>query len=239
MDKFPFYKRLFYRYLGIAYALTFFTSKRTILWIRIERWLKLIVLILLIAAIMYQWGQPIIILISIVLIWLIFSYWRANKTGYSRFVTDSNMALPEGELSTLPANKKITAYATGIFSVQDRDDFLLLYPAQYWQVPLGEHVMMVQIAGQQRYRYQFFNPTTLQRVQKGWLLFGKEPKPTLAITLLSEIGEAFVSQQNRYLFGRDKEIQGVKRTVYLSFADEAEETLVWHNIVRSARAARQ
>ena len=99
--------------------------------------------------------------------------------------------------------------------------------------------MMVRMPGELGYRYQFFNPRTLQRVQKGWLLFGKEPKPTLAITLLSEIGEAFINQQNRYLFGRDKELKGVKRTVYLSFADEADETLVWHTIVHSARQVRQ
>ena len=128
------------------------------------------------------------------------------------------MALPEGELTTLPANQKMTTYATGIFSVQDMDDFGLLRMAEYWQVPLGEHIIMVHMPGRQGYRYQFFNATTLQRVQKGWLLFGKEPKPTLAITLFSEIGEAFVNQQNRYLFGGDKELKGVKRTVFLSFA---------------------
>jgi hypothetical protein len=61
----------------------------------------------------------------------------------------------------------------------------------------------------------------------------------LAITLLSEFGEAFVEQQNKFSFGREKKRQGVKRTVYLSFAEEADETVVWHNIVRSARQARQ
>lgn len=239
MYNFPIYKRLYYRYLGLAYAFTFFTSHRTILWVRIERWLKLSVIVLLVSALVFRWGEIMVGITAVLLVWLFFSYWRAKMTGYSKFVADSKMALPEGELATLPANQKVPTAATGIFSVKDMDDFGLLRPAEYWQVPLGEHVMMVRMPGRLGYRYQFFNPTTLQRVQKGWLLFGKEPKPTLAITLFSEIGEAFVSQQNRYIFGREKELKGVKRTVYLSFADEADETSVWHNIVHSARKARQ
>jgi hypothetical protein len=141
----------------------------------------------------------------------------------------------------MPANQKVRFKATGIFSVKDMDDFVWLRPADYWQVPLGEHVMMVQMPGNLGYRYQFFNPRTLQRVQRGWLLFGKEPKQSLAITLLSEVGEAFADQQNQFQFsfGREKERIGVKRTVYLSFDDETDETLVWHNIVRSARDFRQ
>ena len=239
MHNFPIYKRLFYRYLGLAYAFTFFTSHRTILLIRIERWLKLLAIVLLVSALVLRWGEVVVGITAVLLVWLYFSYWRAKKTGYSKFVADSKMALPEGELTTLPANQKMTTYATGIFSVQDMDDFGLLRMAEYWQVPLGEHIIMVHMPGRQGYRYQFFNATTLQRVQKGWLLFGKEPKPTLAITLFSEIGEAFVNQQNRYLFGGDKELKGVKRTVYLSFADETDEISVWHNIVHSARKARQ
>lgn len=239
MHNFPFFKRLFYRYLGLAYAFTFFTSTHRILWIKIEHWLKLIAFSLLVAAFVFQWGQVALWITAVILVWLYFSYWRASKTGHSKFVADSKMALPEGELITLPSNQKVLAQATGIFSVKDMDDFMLLRPAKYWQVPLGEHVMMVEMPDNLGYRYQFFNPTTLQRIQKGWLLYGTEPKRTLAITLLSEFGEAFVEQQNQFSFGRAKKRQGIKRTVYLSFTDEADETVVWHNIVRSARQARQ
>jgi hypothetical protein len=178
-------------------------------------------------------------LIGILLMWLYFSYWRANKTGYSKFVADGKMALPDGELITLPPNQKVPTKATGIYSVKDMDDFVLLQPAQYWQVPLGEHVIMLQLPDNSGYRYQFFNARTLQRVQKGWLLFGPKPQRTVAIVLLSEFGEAFVDQQTQFSFGKEKKRQGVKRTIYLSFANEQEETLVWHNIVNSAREARQ
>ncbi|NHZ71666.1 MAG: hypothetical protein GWP17_01095 [Aquificales bacterium] len=232
-------KRFYYRYLGLAYAFTFFTSKRKFLWVSIERWLKLLTIALLVSALIFRWGQVAVGVTAVILVWLYFSYWRANKTGYSKFVADSKMALPAGELTTLPANQKVQIKATGIFSVKDLDDFVLLQPATYWQVPLGEHVMMVLLADNTGYRYQFFNPHTLQRIQKGWLLFGSQPQRTLAISLLSEFGEAFIDQQNQFSFGREKKRKGIKRTIYLSFADEADEILVWHNIVRSAREARQ
>jgi hypothetical protein len=237
MHDFPLFKRLYYRYLGLAYGFTHFTSTHTILWVRMERWLKLFVLALLFSAFVLGWGEVMVGITAVILIWLFFSYWRAKKAGYSKFVADSKMALPAGELMMMPANQKVQFKATGIFSVKDMDDFVWLRPADYWQVPLGEHVMMVQMPGNLGYRYQFFNPRTLQRVQRGWLLFGKEPKQSLAITLLSEVGEAFADQQNQFQFsfGREKERIGVKRTVYLSFDDETDETLVWHNIVRSAR----
>ena len=239
MHDFPLFKRLYYRYLGLAYGFTFFTRSKKVLWVDLERWLKLLALGLFISALVFRWGEMAVGVTAVLLIWLYFSYWRANKTGYSKFVTDSKMALPEGELTMLPANQKVQTKATGIFSVKDRDDFALLCPATYWQVPLGEHIMMVQMSDNSGYRYQFFNPRTLQRIQKGWLLFGSQPKRTLAITLLSEFGEAFVMQQTQFSFGREKKLKGVMRTVYLSFDDEAEETLVWHNVVRSAREARQ
>jgi len=239
MDDLFFLKRFYYRYLSLAYWFTYTTSIRTVLWVRIERWIKLVALLLLVCAFIFQLGQVALIITAVILVWIFFSYWRANKTGYSKFVADSKMALPDGELLVMPANQKTQTKATGIFSVKDMDDFVLLQPAQYWQVPLGEHVMMVEMPDNFGYRYQFFNPRTLQRVQKGWLLFGPEPKRTLAITLLSEFGEAFVDQQNQFSFGREKNRTGVKRTVYLSFTDKADETAVWHNIVRSARDVRQ
>lgn len=239
MDDLFFLKRFYYQYLSLAYWFTYATSTHDVLWVRIERWIKLLALLLLVCAFIFQWGQVMMGITAVILVWIFFSYWRANKTGYSKFVADSKMALPKGELLTMPTNKKIDIKATGIFSVKNMDDFVLLRPAKYWQVPLGEHVMMVQMPDNLGYRYQFFNPRTLQRVQKGWLLFGSEPKRTLAITLLSEFGEAFADQQNQFSLGREKKRTGVKRVVYLSFANEVEETAVWHNVVRSARDVRQ
>jgi hypothetical protein len=148
------------------------------------------------------------------------------------------MPLPEGNLKPLPPNQKVTAWATGVFSAENEDAFLLLKPASYWQVPLGEHIIMVQHTSRPTYLYQFFNGKTLSRVQKGWLLFGSHPRETLAITLLSRFGPSFRGkQQTQFALGHDKEETGVKRTVYLSFASKEEEELVWHNIAREVRAA--
>ncbi|MCZ7673623.1 MAG: hypothetical protein M5U34_44150 [Chloroflexi bacterium] len=141
---------------------------------------------------------------AVLLIWVYFSYWRAKRAGYSHFVADDGpLSFPDKAQPNLPPNQKVKTWATGVFSVSDQDDFMLLRPAEYWQVPLGEHIIMVQQRKTKKYRYQFFNASTLQQVQKGWLLFGAHPRETLAVTLLSEFGPDFESQQvSQFMSGR-------------------------------------
>jgi hypothetical protein len=239
-------KRAYYRYLSMAYAFTYYTSVRTFLGASLRGWIHFLALALLAGALILGWGQVMVGITAVLLGWVYFSYWRAKKAGYSHFVADTTMSvdttMPDGDLTSLPPNQKVKSWATGIFSVTDQDDFVLLRPAEYWQVPLRDHVIMVELQSKSpRFRYQFFNGETLQRVQKGWLLFGSHPRDTLAITLLSEFGPEFESKQiSQFMASKENsKKKGIQRTVYLSFATEEERNLVWHNIVRDARSWRQ
>lgn len=236
MENLPFFKRVFYRYLSLAYAFTYLTGVRTLLGASMRGWIKLLAVALLLAALLFRWGEMAVGGTAVFLFWVYFSYWRAKRAGYSKFVADDATPLPEGDLKPLPPNQKVTTWATGVFSAENQDAFLLLKPAAYWQVPLGEHIIMVRHTSRPTYLYQFFNSSTLNRVQKGWLLFGSHPRDTLAITLLSEFGPSFQGKlQSQFAFGRDKEETGIKRTIYLSFATKEDEALVWRNIARDAR----
>jgi len=236
MHDLPIFKRLYYRYLSNAYAFTYHTSLRTVVGITIGGWIKLLAVALLACAFILRWGELMVGVTAVLLIWVYFSYWRAKRAGYSHFVADDGpLSFPDKAQPNLPPNQKVKTWATGVFSVSDQDDFMLLRPAEYWQVPLGEHIIMVQQRKTKKYRYQFFNASTLQQVQKGWLLFGARPRETLAVTLLSEFGPDFESQQvSQFMSGREhNKKKGVPRTVYLSFASNAERELVWDNIIRA------
>ncbi len=221
MQDLPIIRRLFYRYLGFAYAFTFRTSHTFFLGATVRGWIKFLGLLLLLAAIVLRWGAWGIGGTAVLLFWLQFSYWRAQKAGYSKFVPDENSPLPGGEAAPLPPYQRVSLHATGVYQVTEFSKAVLLRPAEYWQVPLGQHIVMVEHR-KQKYLYQFFYARTLRQVQKGWLIFGPRPLDTLAVTFV-----------NAWTEENDKpEIL----TVYLSFADAAGQTAVWQMLARDVAA---
>lgn len=206
-------RRLFYRYLGLAYAVTFWTSHKSFLGASLQGWIKFLALMLLLGSLLFRWGVWEIGGTAVFLVWLHFSYWRAKKAGYSKFIPDETGQFPPGV--GLSPYQRTAVWATGVYHVTEFSKFVLLCPAEYWQVPLGQHVVMVQHR-RQRYIYQFFHWRTLRQVQKGWLIFGSRPLDTLAVTFES----AWVED------GKEPEI----RTIYLSFADVEGQTAVWNTI---------
>jgi hypothetical protein len=113
----------------------------------------------------------------------------------------------------------------------------MFMPAEYWQVPLGDHAIMVQhLPG--RYLYQFISAELLQNLERGWLLFGPNPNPAVSITFLSTWGPEF-DDQTFSLLGRSnsKPVEKVRK-VYLSFDNEEFEQAVWQNLLFEARRIR-
>ena len=161
-------------------------------------------------------------------------YWYAARVGYSRFVATPEAVdlVGSGEIRPLPPNQKIMIRATGLFSVRDQERFVLLQPAHYWQVPLGDHVVMVQQA-QNRFLYQFFDSESLQDVQQGWLIFGRHPRPVLAITFRTKWAPQFAQFEIRFYAQDEAQPEAPLRTIYFSFANETDQQTVWHNIVSS------
>jgi hypothetical protein len=138
------------------------------------------------------------------------------------------------EKADLPPYKRIAIDATGVFSLQDWETNVLLSPAHYWQVPRGDHAVMVAYEPG-KYLYQFFNVADVAAVRHGWLLFGRHPKSALSISYLSIWGPEF-SQLQVNIFGSiTQTAEPANRTIYLSFPDAESELIVCRNIIVDMR----
>jgi hypothetical protein len=238
MEQYSPTQRAYYAYLGRALAFTYFTKRRRFLSAEVSSWLMFIPFALALVALVLRWGWSWIGFFLLIWIFIRFSYWRARKMGYNQFVPDREQTAPQTDQEIDP-NRKIAARASGAFALSGHMETVLLRQCSYWYVPLGDHVIMVQW-GAEQFLYQFFNPRTLQFVQKGWILFGEEPLDTLAITFLETWGPDHNNNALQYFVGGGQ-MDMVKlkpRTIYLSFADAAEMEQVWATLRNAAAAAR-
>ena len=203
--------------------------------ITLARWVPIVVLVV---GWIQRWPLPVLIGLMLGILWLNYSLWRAKRDNFNRFVPDDT-ALPNAiQLEPLNANHKISVTATGLFSVSGRQNNLLLHPATYWRVPLGEHVVMVE-ESPGKYLYQFFGAKSLQTVRSGWLLFGPHPIESLAVTFLARWGPEYTKFGQLYEDGDDSALPPPKRvTIYLSSDDPATRQLILETIISDARQAR-
>ncbi|MEZ4518440.1 MAG: hypothetical protein R3C44_17020 [Chloroflexota bacterium] len=208
----------------------------TFLGMKVRNWLILVGLVLLGVAWVRQWPNWAILIIALLLIWLVLSFWLAGRSNYIRFVPNGDSMMAASDLNSLSPNEKVPAQATGSFSVSGYNNNVLFQPANYWQVPLGDHIVMVeQKPG--KFLYQFFSADTLQSVAGGWLLYGAEPQEALAISFLSKWGPEYTKFQV-YEDGEESPVPAKLTTIYLTFESESQRDRVWQTIVADARRAR-
>ncbi len=228
---------LYYGYLGRALALAYITQRRSFLGVSWAGWLKLGALALLLAAWLLHWPGSVVLAVFALAVWVWLSYWQARRMAFNKFVVDKTAGpLTESSLPLLHPHHRVPLYASGIFAVQDRASFVLLRPAEFWYAPLGDYIIMVE-QFPQSYLYQFFDAQTLLQVQAGWLLFGKRPLPTLALTFLEQWGEAGAEArahtlENTIPAPKEKRPQ---RTVYLTFDTRERLNLVWRAIQKNTQ----
>lgn len=154
--------------------------------------------------------------------------WTAvHRAGYTRFRPD-HAPTPAVQVY-LPAEQRIDVRATGVFSIVDREDRMFLRTAQMWRVALGEHAIMVAIAPR-RYRYEFINQGDVEKIESGHLIFGPQPLPTLAVTFGSTWGPRYAQVQRAYYVHPDEMPPPVRKTIYLTFADEETRQRVWQSL---------
>lgn len=227
---------ILYTIIGLAYAFAHKTAVSKFLSATLSGWIKFGAWAMAIWA-WWRLPRPALALAITFLLLIYLFYWWAKRTGYSKFVTTKTLAsIADQDISPFPANSKIMLHATGIFSTSHWETKLLLRPASYWQVPLGEHVVMVEHE-QGKFAYQFFSAVGLQNVEQGMLLNGRLPHPAIAITYLSTWSPNSDKLFQAPLAPLPENAK--KRTIYLTFETVEDEKLVWHNIVRDARQARE
>ncbi len=237
MSSLPLPQRLVYAYLGWIYAFTRWTSTHTLLGMRFRTLILLASFLLVVVAWWQNWVSWAFWLTAILFVYLAFIYWRSARIGYFRFVPDKHSQLPEGDLAQLLPNEHVDLRVTGTVSVQSREEKVLKHSAEYWQVPLGDHIVMVKRSAD-RFLYQFFDAESLQTIRRGWLIHGREPQPALEVVFLSQWGPEFASP-TFYLFGgTEGKVEPKPRALYFSFESEDAETAVLHNLIADARRVR-
>jgi hypothetical protein len=230
MQEFGIPKRIYYYFLGNLYWFTHNTSTHTVLGVRYSMIVKLAAIILALAAWVYDWGRiPFAISIALI-IGIYLAYWSARRSGYFKFVRGKPAYPDDLEYQKLPPYERVPCIATGIFSVSDWEKSILLKPADYWQVPHGDHALMVEYI-HHKYLYQFFNVPRIKDLQKGWLLYGSHPNPALSISFLSIWGPEFTKELFNIFRSEPKPIEPVVRTIYLSFSSLNEEEIICQNIM--------
>ena len=137
-----------------------------------------------------DWPSPVMVTLLLFVVWINYSLWRARRDNYSRFVPLSSNLQQAPTQPALPPNQRLTVRATGLFSVSGRESRLLLRPAHYWRVPLGDHIIMAE-EGPGKFLYQFFDAHSLQELREGLLLFGPQPAATLAVSFLARWGPEY------------------------------------------------
>jgi hypothetical protein len=232
-------KKIYFKYLGWTFFWTYRCTLRRFLGITWRNWFLggslLLVFVFWLILGRFPW------ILGLLFVWIWWVFRRAKRAGYVRFVPDELAGMPGEGIRPLPPNQRIKMRATGIFSLSDREQGVLLRHAEYWQVPLGDHVLMVeQKPG--HYLYQFFDAKTLVNVQPGWLIFGKEPLDALAITFMLTWGPEQNNNDSLLYYvggGQGTEEPTTPRTIYLTFEDSEACEAVWHNIVFDARQVRE
>lgn len=232
-------RRAYYSYLSRAYALMYALNRRSVLGLRLVTLIRWVPILALLWGWIRGWSVPVMILLLLIIVWVNYSLWRAKRDNYNRFVADGTPVTDVTEEALLPPNQKVTVQASGLFSVSGRESTLLLRPADYWRVPLGEHVIMAEEAPG-KFLYQFFSSRSLQKVQSGWLLFGRYPIETLAVSFLARWGPEYTRFGQIYEDGNDADLPPPKQvTIYLSTTDPEARRAVWQTIISEARRARQ
>jgi hypothetical protein len=232
MQDFSPFSRLIYRFLGSFFYVTYITNRRTFLTLPWGWYIRRLMFVPVLLGLLGRWGQWTWVALGAALL-VILLYWLAARLGYSRFVPQKGEAVMwvDEEIRPLAPNQRVPIQATGLFSVRDQEYFVLLQDGHYWQVPLGDHAVMVEHVPQ-RYVYQFFDAATLHKAQPGWLIFGGEPQEALAVTFRTKWTPKFAKLEVRYYVQSEAEPEAPLRTVYLSFADEADKQRVWQNILQ-------
>ena len=226
-------KLFYFSTVGRLYAFAYRSQRYTLLGIPQSGWLRMIVFGLFAVALIGRWGWIAVGMTVLLWFYMSFVYRRARRQGYNKFVADETAVSPPSSTETLAPNEKTAVHASGRYAVTDKADTVLLQkPAHYWRVPLGDHIVMVEYRPK-RFLYQFFAPHTLQKVERGWILFGKAPIPTLAITFLEEWGQNENAGLLYYVGGGPTdELSHLKpRTIYFSFEDTAVLQKVWATLV--------
>jgi hypothetical protein len=226
------------RMLSRLYAFMYLTRRRTLLGVRLSTWLLLLLLLLAMWTFLLRWPPWTSQAALIGAILLRAGYWLAERKGYTRFVDDEEMAL-DPEFAAPRDESRVPLRATGVFGVRDYEQYVLEEPAEYWRVPAGHHVIMVQNSPGS-YLYQLVEPQYIRAVKPGYLLYGRRPQKALALEFLVSWSPAMAREPSYYPGAAEDPVRrpSEQRAIYFTFDHDADRFAVWRSLIES-RPARE
>jgi hypothetical protein len=218
--------------LSRLYGILYWSRQQQLFGLSLRAWFVVLPLVVAFVGLAQDWPLPAVLLLLALAPSVLLLNSFAARAGYKRFVPEEGMALDD-EFAAPREEHRIPLRATGVFSVHDREDYVLARPAEYWRVPLGQHVFMVQqYPG--RFLYQIINPEHVESVQPGYLLSGRRPQKAIALHFLASWGPQFAYEPSFQYVGDDEEpppANVIPRTVYLTFENDADRHAVWKSLL--------
>lgn len=221
------------RFLSQLYTFMYKTQRRRFLGVTLATWLVMLILALALWSFFLMWPMWITNGALVVAVALIAGYWLASRKGYTRFVADDEMEL-DPEFASPQDESRVPVRATGIFSVRDYERYVLEESAEYWRVPAGHHVIMVENAPGQ-YLYQLIEPEYILDVRPGYLLFGRRPQKAIALQFVVSWSPE-LAREPSYYPGTQEETKrrpSEERTIYFTFETDADRYAIWRSLLES------
>lgn len=225
-------------FLSRFYALLYTTRHRRFLGVTLSSWLIFLLLLLAMWAFFSRWPAWIANAALLAAVLLHAGYWIAGRRGYTRFVAAGDMSL-DPEFAAPRDESRVPLRATGVFSVRDYERYVLEESAEYWRVPMGQHVIMVQ-NGPGQYLYQILEPHYIRTVQPGYLLYGRRPQEAIAVNFVVSWTPEMAKEPRFYPDAQEptERTPSEERTIYFTFDHDADRYAVWRSLVESlSRAA--
>ena len=217
------------RLLGLLFKISYLFSRYYLMGIRLDTigvGLLLATAVLSFRGNLPLWGTLSLVATCIVIVFIAF----AQRTGYILFRLE-----PGGELevtsSPLPADTRLSLFASGVFGVRDQRQRLVDHPTIYSTPRSREHILMAKqypsgLMGIVRLKednwgwwYQFIKPEAIVSVDPGTAIHGWRPQRAIRIRYREE-GE-----------GRDE----ITTETILSFDNNRDLERVWEDLTREKR----
>lgn len=217
--------------LSQFYTLMYQSRRRRFLGVTVATWIILLLLLLALWAFMSRWSPLLYNGALILAALLAVAYWVVGRLGYTRFVPDETMAL-DPEFAAPRVESRVPLRATGIFSVRDYERYVLEETAEYWRVPMGQHVIMVH-HGPEQFLYQILEPHYVRAVTPGFLLYGRQPQPAIAVQFVVSWAPEMAREPRFYPGAPEPQERAPseERTIYFTFDHDADRYAVWRSLV--------
>lgn len=214
------------RLYGFAFVadLTHFLGQKRSIWYR-----AIVTILFLYAALTVN--VPLMILFGVLMAFTYWLFWFAKRSGYVTFIpkTDISLTVPAEPLAK---DRRLAVKATGLFSVVDRERYLVQKTADFWRVGLGDHILMVS-NGANSYLYQFIKPQEIIQITAGELYFGPQGSQAIEVVFRTDWAPSIDTEDMAYYVGSGYSGQPLpKRTVYIVCENEEQLALAWHSLTQ-------